>query len=224
MLHVDTGVLDGTKSDGACYIEGVGGISKQTAQRLLCDAKVLEMDMYRGDVLDVGRARRSPTTAIRRALRARDNHCVWPGCGRSTFNQAHHVDHWVRDRGETKLERMAMLCFAHHRMVHEGRVKMLSDGNGGWSFIAPDGSVITRPSPPRASFTVTQQAEASGVVIDATTAFPDWGGERGNLRDAASHFLGQRDLDLRRAQKQEQQREQELEQGESEGRDPPDTG
>ncbi len=60
------------------------------------------------------------------------------------------------------------------------------------------------------------------MVIDATTAFPDWGGERGNLRDEASHFLGQRDLDLRRAEKQEQQREQELEQSESEGRDPPD--
>lgn len=198
VLHVDTGLLDGSKDDGVCYIEGSGGISKETAERLLCDAKVLEMEMGKKEVLDVGRARRSPTTAIRRALKARDTHCVWPGCGRTTWNQAHHVDHWVRDKGETKVDRMVMLCFGHHRMVHEGKVEMVADGKGGWSFIAPDGTVITKPSPRAASFGVHEQVEGSGVVIDATTCFPTWGGEPGNLRNAASHFLGQRDFDLRR--------------------------
>jgi hypothetical protein len=66
VLHVDTGLLDDSKPDGACYIEGAGGISKQTAERLLCDAKVVEMQLGKGEVLDVGRARRSPTTAMRR--------------------------------------------------------------------------------------------------------------------------------------------------------------
>jgi hypothetical protein len=165
---------------------------------LLCDAKVVEMQLGKGEVLDVGRARRSPTTAMRRALKARDTHCVWPGCGRTSWNQAHHVDHWVRDKGETKLTSMVMLCWSHHRMVHEGRVEMISDGQGGWSFIAPDGTAINKPSPRRSSFAVREQAEGSGVVIDATTCFPTWGGEPGNLRYAASHFLNQRDLDLRR--------------------------
>ena len=67
-----------------------------TTDRLLCDAAVVEVvDDSRGNVLDVGRRRRTIPTLLRRALRLRDRGCRFPGCTNRHVD-GHHVVPWAR--------------------------------------------------------------------------------------------------------------------------------
>ena len=69
-------------------------------RRLACDADVLPVVLGTdGRVLDVGRAHRTATEPIWRALVARDRHCTFPGCRRPpVMCQAHHVVHCADGR------------------------------------------------------------------------------------------------------------------------------
>lgn len=70
--------------------------------------------------LAVGRTRRNATPAQRRALAARDQGCVMPGCQiPAEACRAHHVVDWAAG-GSTDVENMALLCWAHHRQVDLG--------------------------------------------------------------------------------------------------------
>ncbi|TDJ28181.1 MAG: HNH endonuclease [Gammaproteobacteria bacterium] len=61
-----------------------------------------------GEVLNVGRKTRVIPTAIRRALRARDRSCQYPGCSQSRYVDGHHIVHWA-DGGETKLNNLVLI-------------------------------------------------------------------------------------------------------------------
>jgi hypothetical protein len=70
--------------------------------------------------LAVGRTHRHATPAQRRALAARDQGCLIPGCQvPAEACQAHHLTPWS-DGGETTLENMVLLCWTHHRQVDLG--------------------------------------------------------------------------------------------------------
>jgi hypothetical protein len=56
---------------------------------------------------------------MRRALKARDGGCRFPGCTNHKFVDGHHIIHWA-DGGETSLENLVLLCRHHHHLVHEG--------------------------------------------------------------------------------------------------------
>jgi 5-methylcytosine-specific restriction endonuclease McrA len=86
---------------------------------LLCDCDVSRVIMAgKSDVLDVGRATRTVTTAQWKALVVRDRHCQAPGCDRPPEAcQAHHIVHWTRG-GPTNLENLQLLCWHHHRRRH----------------------------------------------------------------------------------------------------------
>ena len=89
-------------------------------------------------ILDVGRARRVPAAATRRALHARDQGCVWPGCDRpASWSQAHHLRHWAQG-GSTDLANLVTICRAHHWKVHEG----------GWRLIRTDEGMVVLPPVP----------------------------------------------------------------------------
>ena len=88
----------------------VGGVDAgtllgpETVRRLACDAAlipvVLDTD---GQLLRLGRTRRTFTSAQIRALWLRDRHCTFPGCrAPATWTDAHHLRHWV-DGGDTDL-------------------------------------------------------------------------------------------------------------------------
>ena len=89
-------------------------------RRIACDTQVIPVVMGApSEVLDVGRAKRTITPAIRRALIARDQRCVWPGCERAPVHcDAHHIQHWLDD-GPTSLANLALLCHLHHHRLHE---------------------------------------------------------------------------------------------------------
>ncbi len=99
-------------------------LPRHLARMLACDAATVEVTTDEsGALLNVGRARRTIPSAILRALWLRDGGCRAPGCARRQHLHAHHVVHWA-DGGETKLGNLALLCPGHHRLVHEGVLRV----------------------------------------------------------------------------------------------------
>lgn len=114
VLHVDAG------ASGSAQLENGPCVSAETSRRIACDccATVIEEDA-RGDVLNIGRRSRTIPPTMRRALKARDGGCRFPGCNSHKFCDGHHIKHWA-DGGETKLDNLVLLCRFHHHLVHEG--------------------------------------------------------------------------------------------------------
>ena len=115
-------------------------------RKIACDTRVIPVVMGGpGEVLDVGRATRTIPPAIRRALIARDQGCVWPGCDRAPIHcDGHHIQHWLDD-GPTSLANLALLCHSHHQRLHKYNL-MLHPPKGP----APPGEGWTvTPAPPR---------------------------------------------------------------------------
>jgi hypothetical protein len=112
-------------------------ISAKAVERLACDCSVtrvlLDSDSM---VIDVGRAKRKISGPTYKALKVRDQGCVWPGCDRpASWTSGHHLVHWIHG-GPTNLPNLALLCYRHHTMVHEG----------GWQISrSDDGHILTVP-------------------------------------------------------------------------------
>jgi hypothetical protein len=71
------------------------------------------------EVLDLGRATRVISPALRRALAVRDGGCAAHGCDRAPgWADAHHLRHWLHG-GATSLDNLVLLCRVHHVAVHE---------------------------------------------------------------------------------------------------------
>jgi hypothetical protein len=80
--------------------------------------------------LEVGRTTRTVAPAQRNALVVRDGGCAFPGCDRPQgWCEAHHLRHWAHG-GPTDLANLALLCWAHHRAVHEGGWQLQRDPDG----------------------------------------------------------------------------------------------
>jgi hypothetical protein len=180
IVHVDAESLR-QHSDGRCEIEQGPSIPIQTARRVACDASLLSvLENEHGEPLDVGRKTRSIPPAIRRALRSRDAGCRFPGCTHERYVDAHHIEHWA-DGGETKLSNLVTLCRLHHRLVHEGQIRIETPPEGGWRFVRPDGrhyEVIRRTAPAYTGEELAHTHAELGIHIDRDTAATRWRGER----------------------------------------------
>jgi len=112
-------------------------ISSKAVERLACDCTITRILLSSDStVIDVGRAKRVITGPQRKALRVRDQGCVWPGCDRpASFTSGHHLAHWIHG-GPTDLSNLVLLCYRHHWMVHEGA----------WQIVrSDDGRILTIP-------------------------------------------------------------------------------
>ena len=120
-------------------LEFAGVVPAATVQRLACDARVRRILLGPNSVvIDVGRARRLPSPAARAALRARSGGCEWPGCDRPVaFTNAHHFVHWGHS-GVSDVPNLVLLCYRHHRMVHEG----------GWQLARAERGLLLAIAPP----------------------------------------------------------------------------
>jgi hypothetical protein len=181
VVHVDAESLR-EHGEGRCEIEQGPALAVQTVRRLACDASLLSvLENEHGEPLDVGRKTRSIPPAIRRALRTRDAGCRFPGCTHQRYVDAHHIEHWA-DGGETKLSNLVTLCRLHHRLVHEGQIRIETASPGGWRFVHPDGrhyERVRRTAP--AAYTGDELAHTHaelGIHIDRDTAATRWRGER----------------------------------------------
>jgi Domain of unknown function (DUF222) len=107
-----------------------GPVSALTADLISCDSTttVVTVDGA-GAPLDVGRAERLFTTAIRKGLAVRDGGCAHPGCGRPvSWCDAHHITPWACG-GNTSIDNGVLLCRHHHTVIH----------HGGWQvYLGPD--------------------------------------------------------------------------------------
>ncbi len=127
--------------------------------RLACDSEVSRIVFGpEGQVLDVGRAKRTFTGQQRRAVVARDRTCQFPDCGAPPgLGEVHHVDWWARDHGDTDVGRGILLCWHHHDVTHQRRLRITRDRER-WRFWRADGrEIVSAHSPGK---------EAPPTVID----------------------------------------------------------
>jgi Domain of unknown function (DUF222)/HNH endonuclease len=120
-------------------IEDGGCLPSDAVRRLACDASIIRI-IGRAEIdLEISRASRTVGASTRRAVEARDRHCVFPGCDRPPiWCDSHHLMHWA-DGGETTVSNLALLCRIHHRKVHEE----------GFTLSRVDGRWLARPPEPR---------------------------------------------------------------------------
>ena len=128
------------------------GVFLNTADinRLACDS-IMHRVVFGPDSvpLDVGRAKRFVTPAMRKAIEARDLGCVFPGCDRPPhWCDAHHIVHWI-DGGETTVLNLVLLCRHHHTLIHDHGWRLEGEP-GSLSFYRPDGTEWSElpPEPP----------------------------------------------------------------------------
>ncbi len=129
-------------------LERRGLVDAEVMRRLACDASlVIALDDDVGHTMYEGRARRIPTATQRREIWRRDRHCRFPGCTNSIFVNPHHLKWWLRDRGPTDIDNLALLCEHHHHLVHKDGWTCSGDPNSELTFVGPTGRVMTtRPS------------------------------------------------------------------------------
>ncbi|MBA3621564.1 MAG: DUF222 domain-containing protein [Euzebyales bacterium] len=68
--------LHGMAGADPSRLDGVGPVSPDTARQVCCDADLTPITIRNSQILDVGRTRRTPTTAQRKAVIARDRTCI----------------------------------------------------------------------------------------------------------------------------------------------------
>jgi hypothetical protein len=167
VVHVDAGA---TLEDGTV-------LPPETAERLACDASVVEVkEDSRGNVLDVGRRRRTIPTLLRRALRLRDRGCRFPGCTNRRVD-GHHIVPWSRG-GATSLRNLVSLCRRHHTYVHEYGVRVRHEDDGTLRFLRANG--MEMPACDDRSYLAHLRVGdlQVDVPIDAWTNYPKWDGGR----------------------------------------------
>ena len=144
--------VPGDPADPArAHVEDGPAISVSTAQMIACTAALSWMTHGdAGAVLALGRRRRRPSSAIRRAARERDHcRCRFPGC-ESRRADLHHIQHWING-GRTDLDNLISLCPCHHKVVHDRGYLIAASPPGGFSFYRPDGTPAAgQPAPARA--------------------------------------------------------------------------
>ncbi|HEV2216452.1 MAG TPA: DUF222 domain-containing protein [Candidatus Dormibacteraeota bacterium] len=133
MVNVDMATLQKQPGSRAAELDGSHQpIPAETARRIACDCSLIpNVD---GEPQRTARVVPGPT---RRALAARDRHCRFPGCDMPPmWTDAHHIQHWA-DGGSHQMFNLILLCRRHHRLVHEGRWRLVSAGDGVLQAVPP---------------------------------------------------------------------------------------
>jgi hypothetical protein len=122
-------------------------ISTRTLERIACNCTMSRVLLADSMVIDVGRATRVVSAPTLRALRVRDRGCRFPGCDRQVdWSNPHHIIHWARG-GPGNLPNLVLVCYYHHRLVHEGRWHVIKSGRE-FRFLPPDRVVMRRARGP----------------------------------------------------------------------------
>ncbi len=129
-LLVSQSALDARAGHGR--IEGhPDPVSLETVERIACSGAVIPVVFGSdGQPLDVGREQRLFTRRQRVALATRDGGCRFPGCDRPpSWTEAHHIRHWVRDRGGSNVSDGMLLCRHHHLLCHNNHWEIERHGS-----------------------------------------------------------------------------------------------
>jgi hypothetical protein len=95
-----------------------------------------------------GTTSRRPTRRLRRAVEARDRHCVFPGCRMPAVDC--DLDHEVRwaDGGATCLDNLVAACRRHHVIRHRFGWLHRRQGDGEHLWVSPLGHCYTTNGQP----------------------------------------------------------------------------
>ncbi|MCR2816698.1 HNH endonuclease signature motif containing protein [Microbacterium jiangjiandongii] len=163
VAHVQVTVPAATLAggDAPASIPGHGPLDAETARHLAGGASSwdrLFIDSTTGAVRATDCYR--PSLAQRRQLRARDEHCRFPGCRSDVWicDIDHTVDH--AHGGPTRCDNLARLCRRHHMLKHHSAWTVVQRPAGVLEWTSPAGRVY--PDVPRRALEFTA-AIAAGV-------------------------------------------------------------
>ena len=124
-------------------------IPAESAARMLCNARSQTvLEDAAGTAVGLGRMTREPSAWMVRQVRHRDRGCTFPGCGSRRFTEAHHIVWWERG-GSTDLGNLTLVCWFHHKLVHEHRWSIRREAGGVVGWLRPDGTRFhSGPAPP----------------------------------------------------------------------------
>ncbi|TDE89625.1 HNH endonuclease [Occultella glacieicola] len=137
-------------SGPATFIDNTGPVPRDLLERMInCHGEIYRIIFGPdNEVLNHGRAHRLFTAHQRRALVARDRHCVHLDCTAPPERcESHHGARAFADGGNTDLHDGCLLCYHHHAWVHAHNITMRRI-NGTWHFYKPDGTEIRPTKPP----------------------------------------------------------------------------
>jgi hypothetical protein len=117
VVHV--GVADLVNGTGSGTLELGGSVPAAVVAKLACDGRLEAVLAGEAGTVGIGRASQIVPGWLRRQLKHRDGTCRFPGCSRRRHLHPHHIEHWVHG-GPSDLTNLAMLCTAHHALMHEG--------------------------------------------------------------------------------------------------------
>jgi hypothetical protein len=129
--------------------------------------------------LDLGRHRRHPTAALRRAVMRRDGGCCrFPGCTRRHRLNVHHIVFWEHG-GRTDLDNLIALCPAHHGAIHR-RGWTLTGSAAEPRFQRPGGATVAESAPPIQGSVaeLVDRHRRDGLDIAVDGAGSGWMGDR----------------------------------------------
>ncbi|NQX28220.1 DUF222 domain-containing protein [Microbacteriaceae bacterium VKM Ac-2854] len=128
--------LDDTAADAADDGLGVLGTSRDVVSAAFvrtaaCADGIAPITMTDdGVVLNLGRTQRLFSKKQRIALVSRDGGCRWLGCDRpASWCDAHHLNEWQRDGGNTDVPDGILLCRAHHLLLHNQHWRITRTGS-----------------------------------------------------------------------------------------------
>src|SRR5438874_12732122 len=111
IIRASLDTLAGTAGAPAGEPEGGGTVPAETVQRYACDSAISRITGQSELEHELNHASRTLPAATRRALEARDRHCVFPGCTRPlTWCDGHHLV-WRTRGGATAPPHPALLCW-----------------------------------------------------------------------------------------------------------------
>jgi hypothetical protein len=130
-------------------LAGYGEITAEQVREIAAkDAtwKRILTDPTSGNVLDYGRKTYTPPAALADHVRARDQHCIFPGCLRPA--RSCDLDHRIPyPEGPTSADNLACLCRHHHRLKHEAGWTLAKHGDHHvWT--TPTGATYVSGPPP----------------------------------------------------------------------------
>jgi hypothetical protein len=148
VVHADAAVLAGGPEDPSqpprlCETEDGIRLAEDYVRELACDCRMEISFEVDGRPIGIGFKDHDPPPWLRRQVYQRDGGCcVWPGCQQRRWRIIHHLRPWPE--GATDLTNLALLCWAHHRMVHRQGWRITGDAERMLEFLDPHGRVRYR--------------------------------------------------------------------------------
>ena len=135
---------------GHGHLEGEADpISIETVERIACTAATVTIGFDdQGQGMNLGREQRRFTRRQRLVMAARDGGCMWIGCDRPpSWTEAHHIQFWDRDHGETNIDKGILLCKHHHLLAHDHHWEITHKNGSYWLIPPPEIDTAQRPIP-----------------------------------------------------------------------------